>query len=143
MASLFCVPSLRTGWDKNGLRLKLVIIDGRTAVVRGSAYDPSHESGEERQLTMTAQSNTDRQSFRFRTTKGQWLTDEIAAIERLATERMNAGISLHSAQTGARVLLRGLLHDAPVELLTLSPESIRIQACPPPTESPRLAAPQG
>ena len=71
------------------------------------------------------------------------MTDEIARIEALATERINAGISLPSAQTGARVLLKGLLHDAAIDTLELSPESIRIQACTPVSEPPRCVAPEG
>ena len=92
---------------------------------------------------MKTRPNTDRQCFRFRTAKGQWLTDEIARIEALATERINAGISLPSAQTGGRVLLKGLLHDVAIDLVELSPESTRIQACAAVSEPPRCVEPEG
>jgi len=49
--------------------------------------------------------------------KGKWLADEIAHIERLATERLEAGVSYNSVQTGALVLLRMALDGTAGELV--------------------------
>jgi hypothetical protein len=54
---------------------------------------------------MTTQSTTPPSQFRFRTSAGQGLAREIARIEALASERIQAGVAFHSVQTGALVLL--------------------------------------
>ena len=64
---------------------------------------------------MNTQPNIDERSFRFRAGNTKWLTDEIARIEGLATERIRAGISHQSVQTGALALLKMEL-DGVVEL---------------------------
>ena len=92
---------------------------------------------------MTAEMNTERPCFRFRTATGQWLTDEIIALERLATERIKAGASVPSAQTGCRMLLKELLHDRAIDCVELAPESVQFPACPPPLEPPRWGAREG
>jgi len=89
---------------------------------------------------MTTQSNTEQRSFRFRMGKGKWLADEIAHIERLATERLRAGVSYNSVQTGALVLLKMALDGVSTELVM---ESALIQACTPAAEPPRCAQPEG
>ena len=69
---------------------------------------------------------TEHRSFRFRLGKGSWLSDEIAHIETLATDRLRAGISYHSVQTGALALLRLALDGTTgdlVELLAELPQS--------------------
>ena len=69
---------------------------------------------------------TEHRSFRFRLGKGRWLADEIAHIETLATDRLRAGISYHSVQTGALALLRLALDGTTgdlVELLAELPQS--------------------
>ena len=89
---------------------------------------------------MTTQSNTEQRSFRFRMGTGKWLADEIAHIERLATDRLRAGVSYNSVQTGALVLLKMALEGVVTELVM---ESTLIQACPPSPNSPRCAQPEG
>jgi hypothetical protein len=88
---------------------------------------------------MNNHKKTNHQCFRFRTGKGQWLTDEIARIEEMATKRIQDGVSHHSVQTGARALLNMLLVAS--DSVTLLPES-PIPACTPPSEPPRCAAPE-
>ena len=83
---------------------------------------------------MNDKPNTEHRSFRFRMGTGKWLTDEIAHIERLATERLRAGVSYNSVQTGAFVLLKMALDGVSTELVM---ESALIQACTPATETPR------
>ena len=69
---------------------------------------------------MNTQPTADRRAFRFRLGKGKWLADEIAHIERLATERLLAGVSYQSVQTGALVLLKLTLDRVTTELVELS-----------------------
>ena len=92
--------------------------------------------GKKGNRSMNTQSNTERRCFRFRTGKGQSLTDEITAIEALATARIRAGVSCHSVQTGARALLKMLLEGVASEMVVLSMKPSRIPACRPGPEPP-------
>jgi len=92
---------------------------------------------------MTTQTKTEHRSFRFRTGNGKWLADEIAHIETMATERLRAGVSYHSVQTGALVLLKMALERTTGELVEVPVNPPRIQACTPATDSPRCAPPKG
>lgn len=88
--------------------------------------------------------NRDREplAFRFRTTQGTLLADEIAAIEAAATERLCAGVSFHSVQVGALALLKLAVTDlGGGEVAGLG--SARIPACVPPPEPPRCAPQEG
>ena len=89
---------------------------------------------------MTAQLNPEHRSFHFRTVKGKWLHDEIASIEKLATDLLHDGVAYHSVQTGALVLLKLALEGVATELVI---ESARIQACTPVAEPPRCVPPEG
>jgi len=80
---------------------------------------------------MNRKPNTEGHSFRFRTGTGRWLTDKIASIEALATERLRAGVSYHSVQTGALLLLKVALNHVSGELVESSGNPKRIQACTP------------
>lgn len=86
---------------------------------------------------MDKKPNTEGHSFRFRTGKGQWLADEIARIEALATERLRAGVSYHSVQTGALALLNVVLGGVSGEAVELSAEPKRVQACATVSEPPQ------
>jgi hypothetical protein len=77
-------------------------------------------------------------SYRFRTVRGQWLTDEIAQIEALASRSIAEGASVAGAATGARMLLEGLWEEWRANLLELAP----LSACAPATEPPRCAPAQ-
>jgi hypothetical protein len=66
---------------------------------------------------MNPQPNFEQRSLRFRV-GDKWLTDEIARIEREATERLRTGISRSSVQTGALALLKLQLNG----VVELSPE---------------------
>jgi len=92
---------------------------------------------------MTTKPNIEHRSFRFRMGKGKWLTDEIAHIERLATERLQAGVSYNSVQTGALVLLKMALDGTAGELVEVPVDPTQIQACTPPCDSSRCAQPEG
>lgn len=96
--------------------------------------------GEERKPMMNAKPNREQCSFRFRTGKDQWLTDQIACIEAVATERLRAGVSFHSVQTGALALLKMLLDGVSGELVEAADEPAGIQACAPAAEPPRCEA---
>ena len=89
---------------------------------------------------MAAQLNPDRRFFHFRTAKGKWLSDEIASIEKLATDRLRDGVAYHSVQTGTLVLLKLALEKVTTEMTN---ESARIQACTPAAEPPRCVPPEG
>lgn len=75
-----------------------------------------NNNGKERQLPMSANPSRADDCFRFRAAKGKWLTDEIVAIEALATERLHAGVSYHSVQTGALALLKLALQEVSGEV---------------------------
>jgi hypothetical protein len=92
---------------------------------------------------MNTEPKPDHRSFRFRIGKGARLTDEIASIEALATERLRAGVSYHSVQTDALALLKLALDRVTSELVEVPLEPTRIQACTPPPGPPRCAAPEG
>ena len=92
---------------------------------------------------MTTQPKTEHRSFRFRMGKGKWLADEIAHIERLATDRLRAGTSYDSVQTGALVLLKMALAGTAGELVEVPAGLQQIQACTPTIESPQCATSEG
>ena len=89
---------------------------------------------------MTTQPTTACRSFQFRTAKGRWLNDEIASIEKLATDLLRDGVAYHSVQTGTLVLLKLALEKVTTEMTN---ESARIQACTPAAEPPRCVPPEG
>ena len=88
---------------------------------------------------MTIQSTTASRSFQFRTAKGRWLNDEIASIEKLATDLLRDGVAYHSVQTGALALLKIAMEGVATELVM---ESALIQACTTAAQSPRCAQPE-
>ena len=92
---------------------------------------------------MNKQLNTNRGCFRFRTSKGQWLTDKIAYIEASATKCLREGVSLHSVQTGSLALLKMALEGVSGELVQPPAEPTRIPACTPASKRPRCMAPEG
>lgn len=89
---------------------------------------------------MTAHPNSEHHSFHFRTAKGKRVNDEIASIEKLATDLLRDGVAYHSVQTGALVLLKLALEGVATELVI---EPARIQACTPVAEPPRCVPPEG
>ena len=88
---------------------------------------------------MTTQPNTASRSFQFRTAKGRWLNDEIASIEKLATDLLREGVAHHSVQTGAFSLLKIAMEGVATELVM---ESALIQACTPTAQPPRYDQPE-
>jgi hypothetical protein len=76
---------------------------------------------------MSAKNQPSHPLFRFRTTTGKPLTEVITRIEALAIDRLRAGVSAHSVQTGAEVLLQLAMEGVTVELV-IPPESV--PACP-------------
>ncbi len=91
---------------------------------------------------MTTQPKPDLRSFGFRSRNGKGLTQEIANIERLATERLRAGIADHSVQTGALALLKIALEGVSSEISEVAIDSIQIQACTSPINSSRCIQPE-
>ena len=89
---------------------------------------------------MTTQLTAVSRSFQFRTTKGRWLNDEIASIEKLATDLLHEGVAYHSVQTGALALLKIAMEGVATEQTM---ESTRIQACTPTIQPPRCAQLEG
>ena len=62
--------------------------------------------GQRKLIRMNPEPTSEPRPLRFRAGDGKWLTDEIARIEREATERLRTGISRSSVQTGALALLK-------------------------------------
>ena len=85
---------------------------------------------------MTIHPTTACRSFQFRTAKGRWLNDEIASIEKLATDLLHEGVAYHSVQTGALALLKIAMEGVATEQIM---ESALIQACTTAAQPPRCA----
>jgi len=81
--------------------------------------------------------------FRFNTRKGQCLTDQIAEIEALATQRLRAGVAYYSVQTGALALLRLAIEDVDGVLADSKAGAIKIPACTLAPKQTRCAASKG
>ncbi len=88
---------------------------------------------------MTTQPTTASRSFQFRTAKGRWLNDEIASIEKLATDLLREGVAYHSVQTGALALLKIAIEGVATEQIM---EPALIQACTTAAQPPRCAQPE-
>jgi len=75
--------------------------------------------------------------YRFRTGRGVPLTEEIARIEALASDRLADGASHQSVQTGARALLNLALDRLSDEFIPGSLSAPPVPTCPPHPDLPR------
>ena len=101
------------------------------------------KTGKTTQPAAKVQPNPDQHSFRFRSATGKWLTDEIAYIESLAANRLRAGVSFASVQTGALALLKIAMEGVAGELVPASATATLFPACTPAADSSRYAQPEG
>lgn len=100
-------------------------------------------SGKQQQPSTNSLHNINGRVFRFQTRGGYLLTDQIASIEALATERLLAGVSYESVQIGALALLRLALEGVSSRLHDSSIPSVPIQAFSSVPESLRCGALEG
>ncbi len=92
---------------------------------------------------MNNQPDADTGCFRFRAGTGRWLSDEIARIEALATERRRAGIPSASVTTGALALLRLALDDVVGAWMADMAGASDVSACARMADAPRCGATEG
>jgi hypothetical protein len=86
---------------------------------------------------VNTKSNDHGPAFQFQTGNGKLLIDEIAYIERLATERLRVGVEYQSIQFGALVLLKMAIEGATGRPVGGATNEIAIQACTVHSNSPR------
>ena len=92
---------------------------------------------------MNTKSNDQNPVFQFRSGNGKLLIDEITYLERLATERLRAGVEYQSVQIGALVLLKMAVEGVTGQPAGRAANEILIQACTSPSNSPRCIQPEG